>query len=165
MRLPNDLNNKYITKNKIAFIVLIITTLLTISTISYEGVVYKRKSTIKKIEVEAEPCAPSKNEELNNLLIKYFKDCKDVKVMWSIAQAESTGQVKAVNKNNRNGSWDCGYLQTNTIHRNKGESKENFCNRMHNLEENIKQAKKIKDKQGLTAWVTYNSGAYLAYMK
>lgn len=146
-------------------LVLIIVTLLTIGTISNEGEIYERARSADPKVIEELPCNPSENKELNNLLIKYFKDCKDVKVMWSIAQAESSGKVTAVNKSNRNGSWDCGYLQANTIHRNKGETKDAFCNRMHSLEENIKQAKKIKDTQGLSAWVTYNTGAYMAYMK
>lgn len=106
----------------------------------------------------------SKNEELNRLLKTYFKDCHLAKTMWAIAQAESAGKQTAVGKN-RNGSYDSGWLQVNTIHRKKGETKEQFIKRMHDLEENVKEAKAVLDKQGLTAWVTFNTKKYLTYMK
>lgn len=106
----------------------------------------------------------SKNKELNFLLKKHFKDCKLAKTMWAIAQAESSGQQLAINKN-RNGSLDGGWLQVNSIHKNPNETTKEFIARMHDLEQNVKQAKKVYDKQGLNAWVTYKSGAYLKYMK
>lgn len=106
----------------------------------------------------------SKNTELNLLLEKHFKNCADAKLMWAIAQAESSGKQTAIGKNT-NGSVDCGWLQINTIHRKKGETKESFCYRMHDLEQNIATAKLVKDKQGLSAWVTYNTGKYLTYLK
>lgn len=106
----------------------------------------------------------SKTKIVNELLEKHFKTCADAKLMWAIAQAESSGSQVALNKN-RNGSVDCGWLQINTIHRKKGESKASFCTRMHDLEQNIATAKEVKEKQGLSAWVTYNTGAYLTYLK
>lgn len=106
----------------------------------------------------------SKNPDLNRLLRQYFKDCKLAKTMWAIAQAESSGKQFAVGQND-NGSLDGGWLQVNTIHRRKGETKQSFIDRMHDLEENIKEARKVYDKQGLAAWVTYNSGKYLRYIK
>lgn len=116
-------------------------------------------------------CQPSKNNEVNLLLNKYFKTCSEVKTIWSIAQSENRGKQIGINKNNKNGSWDCGWLQINTVHRNKGESFQSFCDRMHNLEENIKMASKIyNDRKRLTgdgfeAWVTYNNDLHLAYLK
>lgn len=106
----------------------------------------------------------SKNDELNMLLKKYFKDCKTARLMYAIAQAESAGKQFAVGQND-NGSMDGGWLQVNTIHRKKWETKEEFIKRMHILEENIKEAKMVLDKQGLTAWVTYNTGKYKQYLK
>jgi len=109
-------------------------------------------------------CNPSTNPDVNYLINKYFTDCKEARTIWAIAQAESGGKQLAVNKNNRNGSWDCGYVQANTIHRKKGETFQQYCNRMHDLEENIKMAKHVKDIQGWTAWVTYNTNCYKAFM-
>lgn len=106
----------------------------------------------------------SKNRELNELLKKYFKDCKLAKTMWAIAQAESSGKQFAVGQND-NGSLDGGWLQVNTIHKKPWETKEQFIARVHDLEENIKEARKVYDKQGLTAWVTYNNGKYLTYLE
>lgn len=106
----------------------------------------------------------SKNGELNMLLKKYFRDCKTARIMYAIAQAESAGKQFAVGQND-NGSMDGGWLQVNTIHRKKWETKNEFITRMHILEENIKEAKAVLDKQGLTAWVTYNTGKYKQYLK
>ena len=106
----------------------------------------------------------SKNPELNRLLKKYFKECKLAKTMWAIAQAESSGKQFAVGVND-NGSMDGGWLQVNTIHKHKWETNQQFIDRVHDLEENIKEARKVYDKQGLTAWVTYNNKKYLTYMK
>lgn len=109
-------------------------------------------------------CSPSKNIQVNTLLIKYFKECDLIKTVYAIAQAESSGRQVAINKNNNNGSWDCGYLQANTIHRNKNETYQDFCNRQMQLEENIKTAKNVYDKQGLKAWVQYNNGEYKKHL-
>lgn len=106
----------------------------------------------------------SKNPELNRLLKEYFKECKLAKTMWAIAQAESSGKQFAVGVND-NGSLDGGWLQLNTIHKHKWETNQQFIDRVHDLEENIKEAKKVYDKQGLTAWVQYNNGNYLKYLK
>lgn len=106
----------------------------------------------------------SKNPELNRLLKEYFKECRLAKTMWAIAQAESSGKQFAVGHND-NGSLDGGWLQVNTIHKRKGETNQQFIDRVHDLEENIKEAKKVYDKQGLTAWVQYNNKNYLKYMK
>lgn len=107
----------------------------------------------------------SSNVEVNKLLQKHFKDCKNAKIMWAIAQAESKGKTDAENKANRNGSWDCGYFQNNTIHRKKGQSFEDFCKEQKDLYTNFITAEKILQKQGLTAWSTFNNKKYLTYLK
>lgn len=86
--------------------------------------------------------------------------------MHAIAMAESNGNPEAVNKANTNKSLDCGYMQNNSIHRNKNESKEAFCERMYNLEENIKLASQIYKQAGnqFTPWVTFNKGLHLKYL-
>lgn len=114
--------------------------------------------------VDSEKCFEiSKNPELNILLKKYFKDCKTAKTIWAIAQAESSGKQFAVGKND-NGTLDGGWLQVNSIHKNKGETNEQFIKRMHDLEQNVATASKVFQKQGYKAWVTYNSGKYLQYI-
>lgn len=111
-------------------------------------------------------CNPSTNPEVNRLLNKYFKSCEEVTTIWAVAQAESNGKQLAVNKANNNGSYDCGYAQNNSIHRNKNESKEAFCVRMSNLEENIKLASQIYKQAGnrFTPWVTFNKNLHLKYL-
>lgn len=131
----------------------------------------KLEETNKRLEEEMAKnmvkCSPSKNESVNKLLNKYFKTCDEVSTVWGIAQAESKGKAYSINKNNRNGSWDCGYLQINTIHRNKGETKDHFCERMHNLETNIAMAAKVYKAAGnsFTPWVTFNKDLHLSYLK
>ncbi len=123
-------------------------------------------TTTPIVKVET-TCNPSTNKEVNRLLNKYFKTCSEVKTVWAIAQAESSGNMYSINKSNKNGSWDCGYLQANTIHRKKNETKDAFCQRMHNLEENIALASKIYKDAGykFTPWVTFNNKLHLAYLK
>lgn len=115
---------------------------------------------------ELEKCSPSTNTEVNHLLQKYFIDCDVVNTMWLIAQAENHGRQVGINKKNTNGTWDCGWLQNNTVHKKDTETKEQFCERMYSLEENIKLASKIyndRKKQtgnGFQAWSTYNNNRY-----
>lgn len=106
----------------------------------------------------------STNPRVSYLFKKYFPIQEEARIMRAISLAESKGKQVVLNKN-RNKSIDAGFFQVNTIHRKKGESKEQFIARMHNLEENFKEARRILDTQGLTAWVTYNTGAYVAFMK
>jgi len=106
----------------------------------------------------------SKNEELNILLKKYFKDCKTARIIYAIAQAESAGKQFAIGYND-NGSMDGGWLQVNTIHRNAGETPVAFISRMHDLEQNVSTASIVYKKQGFNAWVTYRNGAYKQFLK
>lgn len=107
----------------------------------------------------------SPNPQVIYLFKKYFPKEEEARVMRAISLAESKGKQTAVNKANRNGSIDSGFFQVNTIHRKRGETTQQFIARMHNLEENFKEARRVLDKQGLQAWSTYNNGAYLTYMK
>lgn len=107
----------------------------------------------------------SKNPEVSKLFKKYFPSMEQAKIMRAISLAESKGKQTAINKANKNKTIDAGFFQINTVHRKKGETKEQFIARMHDLEENFKEAKRVLDTQGYKAWVTYNTGAYLTYMK
>lgn len=106
----------------------------------------------------------SKNQALNILLREYFIDCKTAHTMYAIAQAESSGKQFAVGQND-NGSLDGGFFQINTIHKRKGETDQRFIMRMHNLQENIFEAKKVLDTEGYTAWTQYRNGVYLKFLK
>lgn len=107
----------------------------------------------------------SPNPTVSYLFKKYFPDQEEARIMRAISLAESKGRQTAINKANRNKSIDSGFFQVNTIHRKKGETKEQFVARMHDLEENFKEARKVLDKQGFGAWVTFNNKAYLTYLK
>lgn len=133
--------------------------------ISSESLNTAVKAVLEQPEASIE-CNPSANPEVNRLLNKYFKSCEEIKIVWAVAQAESNGLALATNKANTNKSYDCGYLQNNTIHRNKGETKEAFCERMFNLEENIKLASRIYKEAGnkFTPWVTFNKRLHEKYL-
>ncbi len=113
-------------------------------------------------------CTPSQNEIINKALNKYFKDCEDAKIAWAIAQAECHGKFTCNNKGlNKDHSIDFGFMQINSIHKEKSESIESFEHRMSNLEENLKLASKVFKDAGnsFSPWVTYNTGKYLQYVK
>lgn len=114
----------------------------------------------------------STNPSVSFLFQKYFPEQDIAKVMRAISLSESKGKQVQHFKLNKNGSWDCGFFQINTIHRNKGESMQAFCDRMNNnLEANFAMARKVYNDRhkivgnGFTAWSDYNNGKYLKYIK
>lgn len=113
----------------------------------------------------------SKNPKVSYLFKKYFPEPEIAKTMRAITLSESKGKQVVTYKLNKDGSWDCGFFQTNTIHRKAGTTKEAFCNEMHDLEKNFAMARKIYDERkrlfgdGFTAWSDYNNGKYLNYIK
>ena len=107
----------------------------------------------------------SPNPQVAYLFKKYFPDQEEARIMRAISLAESKGSQTAVNKANRNGSIDSGFFQVNTVHKRKGETTEQFIKRMHDLEENFKEARKVYEKQSFKAWSTFNDGKYLSYIK
>ena len=113
----------------------------------------------------------SSNPKVSYLFKKYFPEPEIAKTMRAISLSESKGKQITTYKLNKNGSWDCGFFQTNTIHRNAGTTKEDFCKEMHDLEKNFAMARKIYDERkkmfgdGFTAWSDYNNGKYLKYIK
>ena len=84
--------------------------------------------------------------QIENLIREMFPECPDT--MIAIAKAESKLKADAVNVN-RNGTKDCGIFQINEIH---GYD----CEWLKIPENNLKAGRAVYDKQGLTAWVTYN---------
>lgn len=113
----------------------------------------------------------SKNPKVSYLFRKYFPEPEIAKTMRAISLSESKGKQTTTYKLNRDGSWDCGFFQTNTIHRQAGTTKQTFCNEMHDLEKNFAMARKIYEERkrlfgdGFTAWSDYNNGKYLNYIK
>ncbi len=86
------------------------------------------------------------SQQIENLIREMFPECPDT--MIAIAKAESKLKADAVNVN-RNGTKDCGIFQINEIH---GYD----CEWLKIPENNLKAGRAVYDKQGLTAWVTYN---------
>lgn len=78
-------------------------------------------------------------------------------IMLAIAKAESQLNPHAINRANRNGSVDTGIFQINSIH---GYDEEY----LKNEDNNLKIAREIYEKQGITAWASYNNGAYLKWL-
>jgi len=106
----------------------------------------------------------SPNKQVSQLFKKYFPKQEEARIMRAISLAESHGKQTAVNTKNRNGSIDFGFFQINTIHKKKGETVAQFNQRMCDLEANFKEARRILDTQGLTAWSTYTNKKYLTYL-
>ncbi len=77
----------------------------------------------------------------------------------AIALAESGGRTDAVNTANRNGTWDAGLMQVNSIH---GYSQQY----LFNANNNVQASKKIYDaaKGRWTPWSTYNNGSYRRFL-
>lgn len=66
----------------------------------------------------------------------------------AIAKCESGMRENAFNGKNRNGSWDAGVMQINSVH---GYSKE-F---LFDVDNNLKVARKLYDHSGFNPWVCY----------
>ncbi len=98
------------------------------------------------------------------LVLDYFGD--ETRTALAVAMAESAGNPSAVNTRNRNKSTDSGLLQCNSIHRNKGETVEEFKKRMFNVEENVKLAYQVYLEAGSTfrPWVAFNENLHLKYL-
>ena len=82
----------------------------------------------------------------------------EANIMIAIAYAESGFNCKAINdKLNKDGSWDAGLLQVNSIH---GYEKTELldCHR------NTDISYKIYQSQGFRAWSVYNNGKYRKFL-
>lgn len=78
-------------------------------------------------------------------------------VMVAVAKAESNLNPYAANRNT-NGSRDIGLFQINSVH--GGNDLELF-----DVDKNIEAARKVYDKQGITAWSAVNNGSYMKFLK
>lgn len=77
----------------------------------------------------------------------------------AVALAESGGRTDALNTANRNGTWDAGLMQVNSIH---GYSQQYLFNVQNNVAAALKIYKEAGNKW--TPWATYNSGRYRIYL-
>ena len=75
-------------------------------------------------------------------------------IMIAVAKAES-GLNPTATHTNRNGSTDTGLFQVNSIH---------GYEQLTDVDKNIEAARKIFEKQGLSAWAVIKSGVYLKYL-
>jgi len=104
---------------------------------------------------EAESKVSAQDTGIEERICKVFGE--DCEIMIAIATAESGLNPKAINNKNTNGTTDAGLFQINDIH---GYSVEDRLD----VDKNISMAKKVYDRQGLTAWSVYNNGKYLKFM-
>ena len=97
----------------------------------------------------------------------------------AIGMAESGGKASAINKGNRDGSWDVGLWQINTIHQGafglpkikdfKHPDQDEvgskaFVDYLNAPLNNAKTAVSIKNSQGFKAWAAYNNGTYKQFL-
>lgn len=96
--------------------------------------------------------------EIRGLLQDAGFPAKHQDELTAIALAESGGRVGIVSKPNSNGTRDRCLMQVNDTHdfdRSRLTHDVRYC---------MWAAKQVYDRQGITAWSTYNNGAYLAHM-
>ena len=105
-------------------------------------------------QVEAQEIAPAPEPTIWE---RHFGD--QAKIMKAICTAESGLDPNAIHKN-KNGSWDYGSCQINTVHSAKFAGQNIF-----DPEVNLATAKKILDDSGLTAWTCYKNKSYLKFME
>lgn len=92
------------------------------------------------------------SEDVEVVVRKYFGDIADKAL--TCFKSESGLRPTAINYSNRNGTWDIGLAQVNTIHCGKvGASNREDCkNKLLDLETNVRIAKQIYDGRGFNAW-------------
>jgi hypothetical protein len=77
----------------------------------------------------------------------------------AIALAESGGRTDAVNTANRNGTWDAGLMQVNSIH---GYTQSYLFDPGNNARASLKIFQAAGNRW--TPWSTYNNGSYRRYI-
>jgi hypothetical protein len=93
-----------------------------------------------------------------DLYDKYFKS--EARLARAICKAENESQdPNKINYANKDGSFDTGLCQINSIHIDKVGNLE----LLKDPETNIRVAKQIRDGSGWTAWTQYKNGEYLKY--
>ena len=111
--------------------------------------VYEINNYIKPVSAEVK-----KEMSIEEKIAKAFPE--NPKVMIAIAKAESNLDPNATNVNT-NGSTDTGLFQINSIN---GEDELS----LFDVDKNIEVARKIYEKQGLSAWSVFNNKSFLKKM-
>lgn len=114
--------------------------------ITYEQRVEAKFDTKETIEKEL---------TIEEKIAKIFPE--NPEVMIAVAKAESNLNPYATNRNT-NGSRDIGLFQINSVHGNSDLE-------MFNVDKNLIAARKIYEKQGITAWSAVNNNSYLKHIK
>ena len=115
----------------------------------YAGEKYEAKAQELPVTQVLESLEKKTPEEL---VEKYFGDKADEAL--TCFKSESGLRPSAINYSNRNGSWDVGYAQINTVHCGKvgATDKEDCKSKLLDVETNIRVAKQIYDGRGFNAW-------------
>ena len=115
--------------------------------------------TVANEQGEAEDGDLAKNQDSGDGLAILIAEAfpENPEIMIAIAKAESGMNPQAVN-HNRNGSIDTGLFQVNSVHGYDGLS-------LFDPKKNIGAAREIYDKQGITAWASFNNGSYQKFLK
>jgi lysozyme-like protein len=101
-------------------------------------------------------------EQMESLAVTEGFAAENARVMAAIAEAESSGNPHATNRN-RNGSVDYGLTQINTIH--DVHFGEGWARQALNPHKAFAHAHVIwKQAGGFHPWTTYNNGAYKLYL-
>jgi ribosomal protein L31E len=111
-----------------------------------------------KVEEKIEQVKAAEVSEKPPLTIweRHFGD--QARTMKATCTAESQLDPNAIHKN-KDGSWDYGTCQINTVHSAKWQGQNIF-----DPEVNLAVAKIILDDSGLNAWTCYKNGSYLKYL-
>lgn len=127
-----------------------ITNAVAVQFVEASAPVVSEVSASAKVEQSGEQSPTA--SDIEKMIIAEFP--QNWETMLAIAKSESGQDLNptAYNKN-RNGTEDIGVFQINSCHGYDRKMLENPKN-------NIEVAKKILKKQGLSAWVSYNTGNY-----
>jgi hypothetical protein len=102
----------------------------------------------------------SSENTLGSLWTQAGGSAKLANIMAAIALAESGGRIDAKGGPNSDGSYDYGLWQINSSHRAYNPSR-----LLSDPAYNAQAAVQVERSQGLTAWTTYKTGAYRAYLQ
>lgn len=117
-----------------------------------EPVTYEQRAQAK---FEAIQDVPVKELTVEEKIAKTFPE--NPELMIAVFKAESGLDPLAFHKNT-NGTVDRGIAQINSVH--GGDDLEMF-----DVDTNLKAARAIYDKQGITAWSAFNNGSYKKFME
>lgn len=125
--------------------------------LSYESVMESNTVVFENVSiVEVAEAKTEVNEKtIEEKIAETFPE--NPAVMIAVAKAESGLNPLAAHINT-NGTRDIGLMQVNSVHGHDDLE-------MFDVDKNLKAARAVYDKQGITAWSTFNSGAYLKHLK